>query len=96
MTAQLAQHLTQQEHFSYLYGMVFLHHRIIMNSKNLWFRITCTIFGIIAIIHLLRIITGVPVLIDSWSLPMWVNWMGLVATGFLCFWFWRLSIRGNK
>ncbi len=67
-----------------------------MNSKNFWLRITGTIFGIVAIIHLLRIVTGVTVLIGGCSLPMWVNWMGLVATGFLCYWLWRMSIIGNE
>ncbi|MDP1622873.1 MAG: hypothetical protein Q8M08_11115 [Bacteroidales bacterium] len=65
-----------------------------MFSKNLWLRIAGTIFGFVAILHLLRIITGVPVLIGGWLLPVWVNWMGLLATGFLGFWLWKLS--GNN
>jgi hypothetical protein len=64
-----------------------------MNSKNIWLRIAGAIFGIVAILHLLRIITSVPILIGGWSLPMWVNWMGLGATGFLCFWLWMMSIK---
>jgi len=66
-----------------------------MNSKNVWLRIAGTIFGVVAIIHLLRIITSVPVLINGWSLPVWVNWMGLVATVFLCIWLWRISDSGK-
>ena len=65
--------------------------KIIMNSKNFWLRIAGTIFGIVAIIHLLRIVTGVPVMIGGFLLPIWVNWMGLVVTVFLCNWLWRLS-----
>jgi hypothetical protein len=56
-----------------------------MNSKNFWLRIAGAIFGIVAIIHLLRIVTGVPVMIGDYSLPLWLNWMGLAATGFLFF-----------
>ncbi|MBL7138119.1 MAG: hypothetical protein ISS17_05055 [Bacteroidales bacterium] len=67
-----------------------------INSKNFWLRITGAIFGVVAIIHLLRIITGVQVLIDGWLLPVWVNWMGLVATAFLFIWLWRLSFRGKE
>ena len=63
-----------------------------MNAKNIWLRIAGTIFGIVAIVNLLRIVTGVPVLIGCWSLPVWSNWMDLLATGFLCFWLWRLSL----
>jgi hypothetical protein len=64
-----------------------------MNSKIFWLRIAGTIFGIVAIVHLLRIITGVPVLIGGRSLPIWVNWFGLGATGFLCLWLWMMSIK---
>ncbi|MFH1297857.1 MAG: hypothetical protein ABIJ04_11415 [Bacteroidota bacterium] len=67
-----------------------------LNSKNFWLRITGTIFGIVALIHLARIATGVPVLIGCWLLPVWVNWMGMVATAFLFIWLWRLSFGGEK
>ena len=59
--------------------------------KNSAIRISGTIFGVVALFHLLRLVTGVPILINGWLLPIWVNWMGLIATGFLCAWLWRLS-----
>jgi hypothetical protein len=64
-----------------------------MNAKDLWLRISGTIFGIVAIAHLLRIVTGISILIGDWSLPVWLNWLGLGATGFLCLWLWIMSIR---
>jgi len=64
-----------------------------MNSKNFWLRIAGTIFGIVAIAHLLRIVTGISVLIGGWSLPIGINWLGLGVTGFLCFWLWMMSIK---
>jgi hypothetical protein len=67
-----------------------------MDSKKSALRISGTIFGIVAIIHLLRIVTGVSVMIGGCSLPVWVNWMGLVATIFLCNWLWRLSLERKK
>jgi hypothetical protein len=67
-----------------------------MNSKSCWLRIAGTIFGIVAIIHLLRIVTGVPVLIGGWLLPLWVNWLGLGVTGFLCLWLWMMSIKVSE
>ena len=66
-----------------------------MNAKNFWLRIAGTIFGFVAMIHLVRIITSVPVLIGTWSLPVWVNWMGLAAAVFLCTWLWKLSLGRN-
>ena len=67
-----------------------------MNSKTFGLRLAGTIFGVVALIHLLRIITGVPVLIGGWSLPMWVNWMGLVATSLLSVILWKLSIMSDQ
>ncbi|MEI6748591.1 MAG: hypothetical protein WCM93_05455 [Bacteroidota bacterium] len=62
-----------------------------MNSKTLGLRIAGSIFGVVALIHFLRLITGVEILIGGFSLPTWINWMGLIVTTFLCLWLWRLS-----
>jgi len=59
-----------------------------MATKDFAFRITGFIFFIVSVLHLLRIITGAPVLIAGWLLPIWVNWMGFVVAGFLCGWLW--------
>jgi hypothetical protein len=40
------------------------------------------IFAIVALVHLLRIVMGWPIVIDNWTVPMWVSWIALViATG---------------
>jgi hypothetical protein len=67
-----------------------------MHSKILWLRIAGTIFGIVAIMHLFRIILNPLVLINSWSLPIWINWIGVPLTGFLSFWLWRLSYKNGN
>jgi hypothetical protein len=54
------------------------------------------IFGIVAILHLLRILSGVPVLVGSFLLPIVVNWMGLIATTILCIWLWKLSLMNEE
>ena len=63
-----------------------------MKSKTLALRVAGTVFGIIALIHLLRLITGISVIIVGEPLPMWVNIADLLATGFLCAWFWSLTV----
>ena len=63
-----------------------------MKSKDFALRIASTIFGIVSMIHLLRVITGASVVIANWSLPLWVNIMGFVGTGFLCVVLWLLSV----
>jgi hypothetical protein len=64
-----------------------------MRSETVGLRIAGSIFGAVAILHLLRIITVIPVLIGEFLLPLWLNWMGLFATAFLCIWLWILSLR---
>jgi hypothetical protein len=59
--------------------------------KNIALRITGSIFGMVAVLHLLRIITFAPVLIQGWLLPVWINWMGLFGAIFLSGWLWWLT-----
>ncbi len=62
-----------------------------MKSTNFALRIAGIIFFLVAILHLLRIITEAPILVSGYLLPIWVNWMGFVVTGLLSVWFWWIS-----
>jgi len=53
-----------------------------MSQKNYSF-LAGVIFFLVALIHLSRIIFGWPVLIAGWAVPLWINWGGVVVTGFL-------------
>jgi len=64
-----------------------------MNFNKVGLRIAGTVFGLVAVIHFLRILTGISVLIGDWILPLWINWMGLAGTGCLCIWLWRMSVK---
>ena len=66
-----------------------------MSSKNFALRIIGTIFFIVAVLHALRIITGVAITVDGWLVPVFVNWMGMVATAALCGWLWWLSFHSS-
>ena len=44
------------------------------------------IFAVVALLHLLRIYMGWPVVIGDWSAPMWVSWIALVVAGVLAIW----------
>jgi hypothetical protein len=48
-----------------------------MNFRPIIQRFSGALFCVVSILHLLRIITGVPILIDGWLLPIWVNWAGM-------------------
>jgi hypothetical protein len=67
-----------------------------MTTKDLALRVAGSIFGIVALTHLLRILTGASVVISGWSLPIWVNYMGFMATAYLCWWLWWLSTNKNS
>ncbi|MCX6270962.1 MAG: hypothetical protein NTU44_07030 [Bacteroidetes bacterium] len=62
-----------------------------MKVKDLGIRIAGTIFGVVACIHLLRLITGISVTIGGWMLPMWINVLGFIACIILGAWLWKLS-----
>jgi len=52
-----------------------------------------TIFAIVAVVHLLRILLGWPAVIGDWTVPMWVSWIGLVVAGVLGYFGLRLGTR---
>jgi len=62
-----------------------------MTSKDSGLQISGTIFGIVSIRHLLRLLTGASVIIAGYSLPFWVNVLGFFAAGIFCILLSRLS-----
>jgi hypothetical protein len=67
-----------------------------INSKILGLRVAGTIFGIVAVLHFLRVVTGVSMVIAGWMLPMWVNMMGFAGSGLICVWLWLLSVSRER
>jgi len=47
--------------------------------------VTATLFLVVAIIHLLRIIFGWSVEIGGLSIPFWVSWLGVLVAGALAY-----------
>jgi hypothetical protein len=43
------------------------------------------IFAIVALAHLLRIFMDWPIVIDNWSVPMWLSWIAVVIAGGLSY-----------
>ena len=63
-----------------------------MDQKT-FFLVASVIFALVALLHLLRIYMGWPVVIGSWSVPMWLSWIGLVVAGGLSYFGLRLTAR---
>ncbi len=55
--------------------------------------IAAAIFALVALLHLLRLVMGWSVVIDSWTVPMWVSWVGLVVAGGMSYCGARLAMR---
>ena len=53
---------------------------------RLYFLITTIIFGLVACLHLLRLVNHWSVIIGPWTMPMWISWIGLGLSGFLFIW----------
>jgi hypothetical protein len=43
------------------------------------------IFAIVALAHLLRIFTAWAIVIDNWTVPMWLSWIALAVAGGLSY-----------
>jgi hypothetical protein len=62
-------------------------------SEKTFSMIAAVIFGIVALLHLLRLLMGWSVVIESWTVPMWVSWAGLIVAGGLSYCGSRLATR---
>jgi hypothetical protein len=62
-----------------------------MLSKNLGLHTASFIFGMVALIHLLRLLTSMPVIIGGWLLPIWINVVGCIVCSLLSYWLWKLA-----
>jgi len=58
-------------------------------------RFAGTIFGVVAVFHLLRVVTDATFVIAGWSIPIWMNVLAFVATAILCGVMWWVSYRKN-
>jgi hypothetical protein len=62
-----------------------------MKSQIVGLRVAGTIFGLVCVAHVVRVVTRVDVLVAGHELPIWVNVVGAVISGVLSFWMCRLS-----
>jgi hypothetical protein len=62
-----------------------------MVSKNFGLRVAGSIFGIVAILHLLRLLLNVSIIISGWLLPTWINGVGFIGAALFCILLWKLA-----
>ena len=62
-----------------------------MTSQTFGLRVAGTIFALIALGHLLRVVTNAEIVVAGYHVPIWLNVVGAVVAGGLSCWLWRLS-----
>tara|TARA_Y100000031_G_scaffold124889_1_gene140951 strand:+ start:416 stop:613 length:198 start_codon:yes stop_codon:yes gene_type:complete len=60
-------------------------------DKNNALKVSSVIFGIVALLHLVRVIQGGEMIVFNWSIPMAASWLGVLIAGGLCWWTWTAS-----
>ena len=59
-----------------------------------YLQITGLLFGLIAVVPLLRLVRHWPIQLADYSVPVWASWIGLAIAGGLSLWALRL-LRGT-
>ena len=54
-------------------------------SQKVFLTISGTIFGVMTLLHLARIVGGWPAHIGAFEAPMWFSWVSVVVAGYLAF-----------
>jgi uncharacterized membrane protein YhaH (DUF805 family) len=54
-------------------------------NRKTYMTVTATLFLVVALTHLLRIIFGWQVEIGGLSIPFWVSWLGVLVAGALAY-----------
>jgi uncharacterized membrane protein YhaH (DUF805 family) len=54
-------------------------------NRNTYLTVTATLFLIVAIVHLLRIILGWQVEVGGLSIPFWLSWLAVLVAGALAY-----------
>ena len=63
-----------------------------MNQRT-FFTVSGILFGVIALMHLARILGGWPAHIGTFEAPMWLSWVAMAVAGYLAFSAFRLKGR---
>ena len=62
-----------------------------MNSQIVGLRIAGTIFGLMCLGQLLRLVTRAEIVVQGHPVPLWASAIGVLIAGALSIWLWKLS-----
>ncbi|OGG80714.1 hypothetical protein A3A39_00090 [Candidatus Kaiserbacteria bacterium RIFCSPLOWO2_01_FULL_54_13] len=55
-----------------------------MDHKT-YMKVSTSIFGLVALLHLARALLGWDAAIGGWEVPMWLSWVAVLGAGFLAY-----------
>lgn len=64
-----------------------------MNEKNFGLRAAGTVFGVVGLVHLTRLVAPFGLTVAGYFIPLWINGVGLVLAGGLAIWLFRLAAK---
>ena len=67
-----------------------------MNSPVTGLRFAGTLFALIALIHIWRLVGGFDVIIGNQHIPASVSVVGAIIAGALSLWMWKLSSKAQR
>ena len=62
-----------------------------MLDKNQTLKLASVIFGIVALLHLLRSLLGWSLIIESYNVPLYFSYIAVIVTGYLSWQMYDLS-----
>ena len=57
--------------------------------------ISGTVFGVVTLLHVARLVLEWPAQLAGWTVPLWVSWIAILAAGALCIWAFRLAAQAR-
>lgn len=54
-------------------------------------KLAITLFSLVAIAHLLRLLYATPITVSDWDVPQWISLIGVVVPGGVAWMLWRES-----
>jgi len=67
-----------------------------MSSKIVGLRVAGTIFALMCLAQLARLVTKLDILIAGYRLPFWPSGLAFVILASLSFWMWMLTAENSK
>ncbi len=61
-----------------------------------YIQLTGAVFGLVALVHAVRLILDWPAQVAGWTIPAWISLVAIFAAGALCAWAFRLVGRTRQ